>query len=133
MFYGKQLSQLIDTLRLHLRLVGALQKAGGSQDCCIPRARDSLQIGVPLGLNRGLHVEFEVRQWSKLDEMWGTQNETKITYWTFALHLRTATAAHRQLQPEKLRDAPGGGYEGGECARQQSEAARNDSRGVLIY
>ena len=47
--------------------------------------------------------------------------------------MRTATAPHKQLlQPVKLRDAPDGVYEGVGCARQQSEAARNDSRGVFM-
>ena len=46
--------------------------------------------------------------------------------------MRTATAPHKQLQPAKLRDAPDGVYEGVGCARQQSEAARNDSRGVIV-
>ena len=27
-------------------------------------------------LNRGLHLHLEVLQWSKLVEIWGTQNET---------------------------------------------------------
>ena len=75
---------------------------------------------------------MEVLQWSKLDGFWGTQNETKTTpNCTFALHLLTATAPHKQLQPANLRDAPDGVYEGVGCARQQSEAARNDSRGVF--
>ena len=50
----------------------------------------------------------------------------------FALHLWTTTAPHKQLQPAKLRDAPDGVCEGVGCARQQSEAARNDSRGVFV-
>ena len=63
--------------KLHLRLVRALQMAGGNQECFIHRACNSLQIGLPQVLNRGLHLDFEVLQWSKLDEIWGTQNETK--------------------------------------------------------
>ena len=43
------------------------------------------------------------------------------------------TASHKQLQPAKLREAPDGVYEGVGCARQQSEVARNDSRGVFVY
>ena len=52
--------------------------------------------------------------------------------WAFALHLQTATAPHKQLQPAKLRDAPDGVYEGVRCARQQSEVARNDSRDIFV-
>ena len=46
--------------------------------------------------------------------------------------MRTATAPHKQLHPAKSRDAPDGVYEGVGCARQQSEAAKNGSRGVLV-
>ena len=127
-----QFQSFCNTLRLHLRLVRALQIAGGSQKCFIHRACDSLEIGLPQVISRGLYHDVEVLQWSKLDGFWGTQNETKTTpNCTFALHLLTATAPHKQLQPANLRDAPDGVYEGVGCARQQSEAARNDSRGVF--
>ena len=49
-----------------------------------------------------------------------------------ALLLRTATAHHTPLQPEKLRDALDGVYEDVGRTRNQSEAAREDSRGVFI-
>ena len=49
------------------------------------------------------------------------------------LHLPTATAPHRKLQPAKLRDAADVVCEGVGCTRRQSQAARNDSRGALVY
>ena len=55
-----------DTLRLHLRLVRALQIAGGNQECFIHRACDSLQIDLPKVSNRSLHLDFEVLQWSQV-------------------------------------------------------------------
>ena len=63
---------------MHIRLARAVQKAGGYQKCFILRAYDSLQIGCPQVLNRGLHLDFEVLRRSKLVESWGTQNEKKI-------------------------------------------------------
>ena len=68
-----------NTLRLHLRLVRASQIASGYQECFIHRACDWLQIGLAQVLNRGLYLDVEVLQWSKLDEFGGTQNDTKIT------------------------------------------------------
>ena len=68
---------MFNTLRLHLRLNGTLQIAGGHHMSFMHRACDSLQIGRLQVLNRGLHLDFEVLQWSKLVEIWGTQNETK--------------------------------------------------------
>ena len=65
-----------DTLRLHLRLVRALPREGGYQECVIHRACDSLQVGLPQ-VHKGLHLDVEVLRWSKLDESGGTQNETK--------------------------------------------------------
>ena len=64
-------SRHFNTLRLHLRLVRALQIADGYQECFIHRACDFLQIGRVQVLNRGLHLrglhlDFEVLQWSKL-------------------------------------------------------------------
>ena len=73
---GKKNRRYFDTLRLHLRQVRDLQIAGGNQYFFIHRACDSLQIGLTQVLNRGLHLDFEVPQWSKLDEIWGTHNET---------------------------------------------------------
>ena len=62
-----------------------------------------------------------------------TPNETRNNpQLKFALHLRTATVPHKQLQPAKLRDAPDAVCEGVGCARQQSWAARNNSQGVLV-
>ena len=46
--------------------------------------------------------------------------------------MRTTTTPHEQLQTAKLRDAPDEVYEGVGCTRQQSKAARNDSRGVFV-
>ena len=76
-----------------------------------------LEIDPPQVLNRGLHLDLEVLQWSKLVEIWGAQNEAKNNP-QFALHLRTAAAPHRKLQPAKLRDARDGVCEG--VARRQS-------------
>ena len=64
---------ILNTLRLHLRLVRALQIAGGYHECFIHMACDSLQIGLPQVLNRGLHLDFEMLQWSKSGEiLWYT-------------------------------------------------------------
>ena len=54
---------IFNTLRLHLQLVRALQIAGGYQECFIHRACDSLQIGLPQVLKRGLHLDVEVLLW----------------------------------------------------------------------
>ena len=70
---------MFNTLRLHLRLVHALQIASDYRECFIHRGCDSLHIGRPQVLNRGLHLGYEVLQWSNLVEIWGTQNKTKIT------------------------------------------------------
>ena len=63
------------------------------------------------------------RNWSKFGGT-GTRNEIKtnpqLTNCKFALHLRTATAPHKQLQPAKLRGAPDGVCESVGCTRQQS-------------
>ena len=69
----------MSTLCLHLRLVRALQIAVGKRECFICAACDSLQIGRLQVLNRGLHLDFQVLEWSKLVEfeIWGSQNETK--------------------------------------------------------
>ena len=83
MFYrNRNIAAILNTLRLHLRLVRALQIvggqiAGGHQECFIHRACDSLQIGRLQVLNRGLHLEFEALQWLKLVEIWGTKIETE--------------------------------------------------------
>ena len=78
MFYrNRNIADIFNALRLHLRLIRALQVAGGHQMCFIHRACASLQIGRLQVLNRGLHLELEVLQWSKLVEIWDTQNETK--------------------------------------------------------
>ena len=53
-------SYYVDTLLLNLRMVRALQIAGGDQECFIHRACDSLQLGLPQVLRRGLHLDFEV-------------------------------------------------------------------------
>ena len=65
-------------------------------------ACDSLQISRPPFLTRNLHLDFGVIEWLKNIDIWGTQNERK----TFALHLRTPTAPHKQQQPAKSRHAP---------------------------
>ena len=68
---NRNIAAIFNTLRLHLRLVRALQIADGYQECFIHRACDFLQIGRVQVLNRGLHLrglhlDFEVLQWSKL-------------------------------------------------------------------
>ena len=78
MFYRNiNIAAIFNTLCLHLRLVRALQIASGYQECFTRRACGSLQIDRQQVLNRSLHLDFEVMQWSKLVEVWGTQNETK--------------------------------------------------------
>ena len=80
MFYRtKNIAAIFHKLRLHHWLVRAFQIASGYQKCFIHRAGDSLQIGRPRFLNRGLQLDFEVLQWSKLVEIWGTQNGQKST------------------------------------------------------
>ena len=72
MFYrNRDIDAIFNPLGLHLRLVRALQIADGYQECFIHRACDFLQIGRVQVLNRGLHLrglhlDFEVLQWSKL-------------------------------------------------------------------
>ena len=78
-FGNRNIAAIFNTQRLHLRLVRALQIASGYQECFIRKACDFLQSGRPQVLNRGLHLDFEVLQWSKLVEICGTQNETKMT------------------------------------------------------
>ena len=41
-FIGKKIERHFDTLRLHLRLFRALQRAGGDPECVIHRVCDSL-------------------------------------------------------------------------------------------
>ena len=112
MFYrNRNIAAIFNTLRLHLRLVRASQIEGGYQECFIHRAFDSLQIGRLQVLNKGLHLDFEVLQWSKLVDIWGTQNETKKQPPTDRLHF---ICGQRQLltsnnSPRKFRDAPDGG------------------------
>ena len=77
MFYrNRNIAAILNTLRLHLRLVRALQMASGYQERFIHRACDSLQIGRPQVLDRGLNLDFEVLR-SKLVKKWGAQNEAK--------------------------------------------------------
>ena len=77
-FGNRNIAAIFNTQRLHLRLVRALQIASGYQECFIRKACDFLQSGRPQVLNRGLPLNFEVLQWSKLVEICGTQNATKI-------------------------------------------------------
>ena len=52
----------------------------------IHKACDSRQIGRPRFLDRGLHLDFEALEWSKLVEIWGTQMRQKynpqLNVWT---------------------------------------------------
>ena len=65
-------------------------------------ACDSVQVGLCQLHNRGLHLDFDVLRWSKMVEIWGTQNETKNSpQLNVSRHLRTATAPRKQLQPAK--------------------------------
>ena len=59
-YSNNKFESFFDTLRLHLRLVCALQIAGGDQECFIHSACDSLRIGRLQDFNRGLHLDFEV-------------------------------------------------------------------------
>ena len=77
LYRNRNIAAIFKAMRLKLRLVRGLQMAGGYQACLIHRARDSLQIGRLQVLNRGLHLDVEVLHWSKLVEIWGTQNEKK--------------------------------------------------------
>ena len=79
LYRNRNIAAAFNTLRLHLRLVRALQIVSGHQECFIHKDCDSLEIGRPQVLNRDLHLDFEVLQWSKLVEICGTQNETKMT------------------------------------------------------
>ena len=64
-YRGEKIRSYFDTLRLHLRLVCALQRVGGDSKCFIHRAGDSIQIDLCKVVNRSLHLAF-----------WGTQNDT---------------------------------------------------------
>ena len=72
-----------------------------------------------IGRNRGTQNNYEVKK----------DNPQQIVCTSFA---RTATARHKQPQSAKLKDVPDAVREGVVCARQHSEAARNDSRGALV-
>ena len=68
-------------------------------------ACESLQIGSPRFLNRGLHLDFEVLQLSKLVEIWGTQNETKKNP---QLNVRTSLVdSYSASKTTNLRDIEG--------------------------
>ena len=98
---------IFDTLRLHLRLVRALQIAGGHQECVIhSRACDSLQVGRLQVLNRGVHLDFEVLRWSKLVEIGVHKTILKQSPTERLLRLRTATTPHKQQQLPKFRVTP---------------------------
>ena len=112
---------------LNLRLVRALQIAGGHQECFIQRTCDSLQIDRLQVLNRGLHLDFEVLQWSKLVEIGRAQNETKpnpqlivcTSHADSYSSSRRGRAPHKKKQTPKFRDVPDGVYDGVGCSRLQ--------------
>ena len=56
----------------------------------------------PQRTSGGLHLDFGALQWFKLVDIRKTQNEKIKQQLTFALHLRTATAPHKQPQPTRL-------------------------------
>ena len=75
----KKISHYFNTLRLDLGPVRDLAERLHQLSVSSTAACDSLQIGRPRCLNRGLYLDFDVIEWSKLVEIWGTQKETKQT------------------------------------------------------
>jgi len=63
MFYrNRNISAILNTSRLHLRLVRTLQISHSHQKRFIHKTCDSLQIGRLHVLMGGLHLDFEVMQ-----------------------------------------------------------------------
>ena len=104
MFYrNRNIAAIFNTLRLHLRLVRALQIAGGYREYFIHRACHYLQIGRLQVLNGGLHLDFEVLQRSRLVENWGMIHKMRQkTTPTERLHFTCG-----QLQLLTSNDSPG--------------------------
>ena len=73
-------------LRLHLRLVRALQISGWLPRVFHPELVILFRLAVRRLSTETYNLDFEVLQWSKLVEIWGTQNETKIQPPTERLH-----------------------------------------------
>ena len=59
-----------DTLCLHVRLSSCLPEMGSNPRELITAFCTSLWVGIPRRLNRGLHLDLEVLQWSALVEPW---------------------------------------------------------------
>ena len=84
MFYQKiNSSPNHNTVRLDFWLVRALELAVIIILCVVAKSASStkavilfrLAFRLSPFLNRGLHLDFEVLQWLKLVEIWGTLNE----------------------------------------------------------
>ena len=127
---NRNIAAVFNTLRLHHRLVCALQIAGGHQEGFIHRACASRQsqIGRLHVFNTGgLHLDFEVLQWSKLVEIGRAQNETKpnpqlivcTSHADSYSSSRRGRAPHKKKQTPKFRDVPDGVYDGVGCSRLQ--------------
>ena len=143
-----------ETLRLDLRLMSALAESGCTSSAFRPQqvvvlCRLAVSVFSPVWWPPARFQETELllehhhqrqslhlstlrccrsRNWSKFGVL---KRDKKKHIWTFALHLRTATAPHKQPLPATLMHSPDGLCEGVGCARQQAWAARNDSRGCI--
>ena len=63
----------VNTLRLELGLVRALGLGDSAHECFINRCYESLQIGFPIVLSRGPHLDFEAM-------------DAVIQIWKFGVH-----------------------------------------------
>ena len=72
-------------------------------------------------LNKGVHLNFAVLQWSQLVKIWGTRNETKKNPQLNACTLLADNYSSSQATTApKLSDAPDGVCDGVGSARLQS-------------
>ena len=95
--------------------------------CLIHRTCDSRQIGRLQVLDRSLHLDLEVLQWSKFLSKFGVHKmrQKPPANRTFALYLGTGTDSHKKQQPSKFRDALDGVCDGSgahDSSRRQPDA-----------
>lgn len=134
-FQCSRFRRYFNTRRLDLRLIRLSRHRVYQLSVSSTAGYDSLQICRLRFLKGGLHFNSEGLQWSKIVEIRKTQMRQitiKSPDWAFALHAQIATAPRKQPQPAKSRQAPDGVYGSAGCARQQSQAARNDSRDIFV-
>ena len=121
-------------LRLHLRLVRALQISGWLPRVFHPELVILFRLAVRRLSTETYNLDFEVLQWSKLVEIWGTQNETKIQPPTERLHF---TCGQLQLltsnnSPRNSGTLLMGCVTASGAPDGNRKASRSDSRGVFV-